>query len=721
MTTLDHDLLSRVKTAEDSLADLRSDLQDSLKEYADLDLLIELIQNAIDAVEEQRYCAICNVAGLEPGHSDTIKKWNAAVDAVLEVDYASYIACSDLLDRAQFYKNCTNTPKRRDAWWVALASQFGCKPEDLSSIVAGLTPQLTVTVNVNGPIWVEVEDNGPGMADVVASFRHKQSQKRPSASVVRRYGLRGSHGWGLSAVLAMSNSVEVVSRTAAGVQAYVFRDYASFTKETAAAPKNEKIDLTSASAANLSERLRKDGSATGTHIRVQIAADGPEQLMTHTLTNYSYEKLRNLLRLYTPVGQVNDFLLHPAFHTYRSDDIKVLLRGVGAGKDETKAIPFDLFRISECTAIASQTFDAYVASGMPRNHSVHTIHRSKKGGLVYLSAAEIQPADPVFQAAENFYATSLPSYIDDNGKLVATIPRGFNLALSGGMRAELVVRPPRSTSAAFRGFVLAENLRPTLGRKHVMDQRQAPAKVAGEHERDYDEIRRKLLPTAVPPVASPAAAKWRREFFERVIADLKTQVPASGDLYCQAGSESLEARVMLSFGELLPTGAFGDLRVLRSHLQDRYDFAFLYRGDANSAGGPTMTMCSQLRASGWIELTGSLFLRYGIGEFKAHGDDIFDDFDVKEPRKAPDTIDLLVCWDFDPERVAEESWTSDLVADSTREFAGQTHTWTAASTSQYPRQRQLAVVSISTLLNQFVAASKLKAAPSPWSLPSSYY
>ncbi|MFT3953804.1 MAG: hypothetical protein QM722_05230 [Piscinibacter sp.] len=721
MTTLDHDLLSRVKTPEDGLADLRSDLQDSLKEYADLDLLIELLQNAIDAVEEQRYRAVCIAAGLKPSDADTAKKWNTAVDQVLETDYAAYVGCADLLDKAQFYKNCTNTPKRRDAWWVALADQFECKPEDLSSTAAGLTPQLTVTINVGGPIWIEVEDNDPGMADVVASFRHKQSQKRPSASTLRRYGLRGSHGWGLSAVLAMSNTVEVVSRTAEGVQAYVFRDYASFTKETVTAPTNERIDLESAAAANLSERLRKNAMETGTHIRVQIASDGPEQLMTHTLSNYSHEKLINLLRLYTPVGQVNDFLLHPAFHTYRSDDITLLLRGIGAGKDETKKIPFGLFRISECTAIASQTFDAYVASGMPRNHSVHTIHRAKKGGTVYLSGAEIQPADPVFQAVEDYHANSLPSYIDDNGKMVATIPRGFNLALSGGMRAELLVRPPRSTSAAFRGFVLVENLRPTLGRKHVMDQRQAPAKVAAEHERDYDEIRRKLLPTAVPPVASPAAAKWRREFFERVIADLKTQVPLSGDLYCYAGSESLEARVMLIFAELLQKTVFGDLRVLRAHLQDRYDFAFLYHGVAGSAGDPTMTMSSQLSAGGWIELNGSAFLRYGIGEFKAHGDDVFDDFDVKEPRKAPDTIDLLVCWNFDEERVAEENWTSDVVADSTREFAGQTHTWTATSTSQYPRQRQLAVVSLSTLLDQSVAATKLNAAPAPWALPGSYY
>src|SRR5262249_6309785 len=158
------------------------------------------------------------------------------------------------------------------------------------------------------------------------------------------------------------------------------------------------------------------------------------------------------------------------------------------------------------------------------------------------------------------------------------IPRGFQLALSGGMRSEHLARGPRSTGAAFRGVILSETALPTLGRKHVVDQRQAIARAAAEHETTYDQIRRAVLPTAEPRPATAAASKWRREFFVATRKALEGQTPVA-DLYVWAGRESREARVMLAFGELLARGVFGDFRVLRAHLQDIYDFAFLFRTD----------------------------------------------------------------------------------------------------------------------------------------------
>src|ERR1043165_7534515 len=41
---------------------LRQDLEDCLKEYSDLDLLVELLQNGLDAIDPKRYRLICEQA-----------------------------------------------------------------------------------------------------------------------------------------------------------------------------------------------------------------------------------------------------------------------------------------------------------------------------------------------------------------------------------------------------------------------------------------------------------------------------------------------------------------------------------------------------------------------------------------------------------------------------------------------------------------------------------
>jgi hypothetical protein len=52
----------------------------------------------------------------------------------------------------------------------------------------------------------------------------------------------------------------------------------------------------------------------------------------NTLNNYGHTKFENLLRLYTPIGQVSDFVLHPAYHTVRRDDVDVELVSLPTGR-----------------------------------------------------------------------------------------------------------------------------------------------------------------------------------------------------------------------------------------------------------------------------------------------------------------------------------------------------------------------------------------------------
>jgi hypothetical protein len=129
---------------------------------------------------------------------------------------------------------------------------------------------------------------------------------------------------------------------------------------------------------------------------------------------------------------------------------------------------------------------------------------------------------------------------------------------------------------------------------------------------------------------------------------------------------------MLLFAEILGKNLLGDFRVLRVHLQDIYDFAFMYRSSLGLDSIPSQKFAATLIQGGYAVMQGSDFVRYGIGEFKASGDHLIEDLDESEPREMPDTPDLLVCWSFDVQRVQQGPW---IVEDSTGEFPGQTHTW----------------------------------------------
>ena len=178
---------------------------------------------------------------------------------------------------------------------------------------------------------------------------------------------------------------------------------------------------------------------------------------------------------------------------------------------------------------------------------------------------------------------------------------------------------------------------------------------------------------------------------------------------------------MVLFGELLGRGMLGDLRILRAHLRDIYDFAFLQTAEVSTTSVPSAGLADTLRQEGRAILNGSHYQRYGIGEFKALGESIFDDFDPAEPRKAPDTPDLLVCWRFDTAVVEDGPWTVEALAGDERVRQPDTHLAT------HPRRggarRALPVISLETFLEQQVATGAMAAPPAPWPqlLPDVYY
>jgi hypothetical protein len=154
---------------------LREDLEDTLKEYMELDLVVELIQNALDAIDRRRYEAIAVAADRNPDDVETIRRWNAAVTALIEKDVTAYEAADGQADRAVLYRTFADDPARRTAWWGALSEQFGASAADLASAATSFRGRLRVAVRLGPPHWIEVEDNGVGMMDVLECFRHKAS------------------------------------------------------------------------------------------------------------------------------------------------------------------------------------------------------------------------------------------------------------------------------------------------------------------------------------------------------------------------------------------------------------------------------------------------------------------------------------------------------------------------------------------------------------------
>ena len=179
---------------------------------------------------------------------------------------------------------------------------------------------------------------------------------------------------------------------------------------------------------------------------------------------------------------------------------------------------------------------------------------------------------------------------------------------------------------------------------------------------------------------------------------------------------------MLAFGELLSRGTFGNLKVLRAHLQDRYDFAYLHTAEIGTVSRPSAGVAAKMVQAGYaVQDKNSVFQMYGIGEFKAAGDTIFSDFDPKEPRKSPDTLDLLVCWNFNKDQVEAAAWAVEEATENNSEVAGQTHVWMPGG-DRYVRSRGSAVIALEDVLAALVADKTFEEPPAPWpdTLPDSY-
>jgi signal transduction histidine kinase len=146
MAPVEHEPLPATLLARepiDPLGQLREDLEDALKEYRQFDLLVEVLQNAIDAIEARRWESLCAAA-------------------------------------------CEDEAARRAAWWNALAAPFHdlgatISADDLAAVSNAFRGTLRVRVEVGDPNWLTVEDDGVGIADIAAAFttRALRSDRQP--------------------------------------------------------------------------------------------------------------------------------------------------------------------------------------------------------------------------------------------------------------------------------------------------------------------------------------------------------------------------------------------------------------------------------------------------------------------------------------------------------------------------------------------------------------
>jgi hypothetical protein len=322
---------------------------------------------------------------------------------------------------------------------------------------------------------------------------------------------------------------------------------------------------------------------------------------------------------------------------------------------------------------------------------------------------ELQAARPIFRKIEDTFGGNLPGYVDVQGAEVRTIPRGIQFAFSGGMRSEYVARMPTSIWAAYRGIILSESARPTLGRKYILDQRTQIPRAAASPERRYENFRKEIVNLTAEPVGiTPAGFTWKRGQLTKAIEDTLAESVPSKDLAVWCTDGSREARVMLLFGELLGRGVFGDFHILRAHLQDIYDFYFLYRWQPGAGASPNLS--TTLVQQGYAGHDAQGYYRYGIGEFKADGEDLLQDFDPLNDRKKPDTPDLLVCWTFDEEAVSGRNWNVQPANADLREFGLQTHQWSQVGAPGAPvsRARPLPVIELKSALQELIQTGALQ-------------
>lgn len=711
----------------------RKTLVDVAKDYKEHDVIVELLQNALDAIDQRRYELICNAAGVDAASNKTVDAWNTVIQKLIEDDYTDYAnalkkkPCE--VQVAALYTKWKDDKTRRTTWWQALAKAFGSDADTLRKAVSPkvYTPVIIVSYSRSRRLF-EVQDNGVGMDlsrhdSVLDYFRHTESNKRDGK---KRLGVRGSHGWGLSAVLAYTNTLNVYSKVrgadAVGWEFRGFRDFRKGGKE----PIPVRLDPSSVKLESSKGCLATNHS--GTMFQVSLSENDEDSNLQYVLTNYTVERFINYLRLFTPIAQVNDYVLHPAYHCYRkADNISVTFRDLDMLADHP--VTYSLLEFSEVLPAYCHGYDNFVArpTGL-RGHSVHTVHRYRSTEkLNVLTAAEVQQTDRFQEFVDAMKQTeSLPCKGDDpEGE---SLWRGFYLALSGGLLCAAEVQGVKGNDGNFRGIALAEDSPPTLARKEINEELKGNTvipKAARAHTNHYNDCR-KLLKPASGGASQIKLYKERKKLFDDLIKQLAAEPTMTGDLYTWAPKSSGEARVMLLFAEFLSRKDFGDLRILTCGLRDTYDFAFLYRTTVSGTSIPGGIVAAELEHAGLCDYTttgpsAGAFVRLGIGEFKAEGESILRDFNPAEPLKNADAIDLLVCWAFDEKKLEDKGWDSEKISsDAEREFPNQTHKWSSQAGAKISRARSLAVISLAELIDDLAKSKKL-VAPAVLSAVTNYY
>lgn len=688
---------------------LRRALFDARKEYSSLhDVLVEGTQNALDALDEYFFRSVIEAIGFDPTEATTVNHWNTAVRTALQKDYEAFEKSTvKEHELAGWYAGVQDQDARKSAWVNTVAKEF-----DLSAKVVGdayekaleWKPRLEVRYSV-GSRRVDIIDNGVGMVDIFQCMRRgattKSREYRPDEYV--RLGCRGIHGWGFISLLARCNSVRVASAPVGGeVAALGFRNFLGFIEGT---DKPEFIDL--------SPDDFDVPVGHGTHLVLEGIQDVPNGVFEDIFKDLTPERFGSVLRALTPVGQVCDFVGHPAYHTLRAGDVEINVTDVEAGT--SVQVPFECLRVSEFVTVAGG-YDGFLANPTHYDRgSVHVLHRYRSSkGDVYLGAAEIQEASVLdeLQKYEPASIKILGKWDDAKGRYVRALQRGVFLAHSGGMRSEVVLLEPTGNRAMIRGVCLCDTLSPTIGRKSVVaDKRQAASRAASRLFSFYDQKVRKRLKGAKKGGIAIKSFAERRKSILAATSRVAASPPPTADLYTWATSDGKEARVMAVFSELLGRGIFGNLRLISVGLRTTYDFEFLYWSLLSPQSTHPNSSVAEMRrntCAGGVEVVGGdkRYFQYGIGEFKSAGEDVLDDFELDgEARKDPNAVDLLVCWDFDESVLGDKSWEVDEVTDATRVFCNETHQWTSSSrTIGFP----ISVIRLRDVVDREVKAGRLE-------------
>ena len=298
----------------------------------------------------------------------------------------------------------------------------------------------------------------------------------------------------------------------------LFENFADFRARTGAVPNITEVEGDELSTLGMLDGIDGD---SGSIVRVSLPELQQSGLLGALLLEGTFEQWANALRLYTPIGQVNDYVLHPAFHCFRQDDLKIEFSWLRGGEHQTGIIAYDYLRLADLEPDKCVDLPTYVDGGMVAGKSVYCVGRERSAGNYYLLASEIQASKPTLQSIEEGSQDNLVRYKTESGEAATNIPRGIFLALSGGMRSEYVALPALSTNAAFRGIILAETAQPTLGRKYTLDQRTAIPSAAKNFTKAFEDVRKSTIPSGQPVLTGPALNKWQRNLWRNTLSDLE--------------------------------------------------------------------------------------------------------------------------------------------------------------------------------------------------------